>query len=428
MMNKIMNFCSRLMKNRKFLIVLSLVLSFVIWYGFKQYYNPTSTRNIKNVPISFDISNTAVASNNLEIITADAEDAEVVITGRTANIMKYSASDITLTPSLVDINKAGEYTVALNYTKSSILSDFDVVSISPKTVTIFVDSVATRTFDKIVPEANGITAPEGSGLIKETPYITDAGNSTFTVSGAQTKVDKIDKVVLRTDKNKEISATAQFEAKIVLLDKKGKEISKEGLDLSFEKANITVSISKTKEVNVNAVFNNAPEKLFCDYSLDVSKVTLIGDPKTLDSLQKADLVAIDYTTVSTENNEFECQFNLPAGVRVHDGPDKVKVTIDTSKVRYKTVKVDNLKVTNVNSSLGTVELNNAISVDVYGDRSDVAKVTAANLVVTVNLSELTKPGQYTVPATIKVGSGDFKTLWVSTYNKEFTAYITINQK
>lgn len=428
MMNKIMDFCSRLMKNRKFLIVLSLVLSFVIWYGFKQYYNPTSTRNIKNVPISFDISNTAVASNNLEIITADAEDVEVVITGRTANIMKYSAADITITPSLVDINKAGEYTVALNYTKSSILSDFDVVSITPKTVTIFVDSVATRTFDKIVPEANGITAPDGSGLIKETPYITDAGNSTLTVSGAQTKVDKIDKVVLRTDKNKEISATAQFEAEIVLLDKKGKEISKSGLDLSFEKANITVSISKTKEVNVNAVFNNAPEKLFCDYSLDVSKVTLIGDPKTLDSLQKADLVAIDYTLVSTENNEFECQFNLPAGVRVHDGPDKVKVTVDTSKVRYKTVKVDNLKVTNVNSSLGTVELNNAISVDVYGDRSDVAKVTAANLVVTVNLSELTKPGQYTVPATIKVDSGDFKTLWVSTYNKEFTAYITINQK
>ena len=427
MMNKITSFLNRLFKNRKFLLVFSLVLSFIIWYGFKQYYNPTSTREIKNVPISFDVSNTAIASNNLEIITQNADSVEVVVTGKTANIMKLTASDLTITPSLIDVTKAGEYNVALNYTKSSILSDFDVVSISPKTVEIFVDSVATRTFDKLVPEANGITASGTSGLIKETPYITDASNGTLTVSGAQTKVDKIDTVVLRTTESKEISETSQFEAKVILLDKKGKEISKEGLKLSFEKANITVSISKTKEVNVNTVFNNAPTKLFCDYSLDVSKVTLIGDPKTLDSMQKVDLMPIDYTQVTTDNNTFECQFNLPSGVRIHDGPDKVKVTVDTSTVRYKTLKIDNLQVTNVNSSLGEVELNNSISVDVYGNRSDVSKVTASNLTVSVNLSEFTKPGQYTVPATIKL-DGTYDTLWVSAFEKEFTAYITINQK
>jgi len=161
--------------------------------------------------------------------------------------------------------------------------------------------------------------------------------------------------------------------------------------------------------------------------LDVSKVTLIGDPKTLDSMQKVDLMPIDYTQVTTDNNTFECQFNLPSGVRIHDGPDKVKVTVDTSTVRYKTLKIDNLQVTNVNSSLGEVELNNSISVDVYGNRSDVSKVTASNLTVSVNLSEFTKPGQYTVPATIKL-DGTYDTLWVSAFEKEFTAYITINPK
>ncbi len=427
MMNKITSFLSRLGHSRKFWLVASLVLSFLIWYGFKQYYNPTSTRTLRDVPVSFDVSNTAVSTNNLEIITRSVDSVEVVITGKTANIMKVSAADLTITPSLKDISKPGEYTVALNYTKSSIFSDFDVVSINPRTVDILVDSVATRTFDKLVAEANGITAPASSGLIKEMPYITDGTNSTLTVSGAQSKVDKIHTVVLRTDESKEISATAQFEAKVVLLDKKGKEISTDGLDLSFEKANITVSISKTKEVNVNAVFNNAPVKLFCDYSMDVSKVTLIGDPKTLDSLQKIDLMPIDYSQVSTDNNVFECQFNLPAGVRVHDGPQKVKVTVDTSTVRYKTIKVNNLEVTNVNSTLGEIELNNALTVDVYGNRSDVSKVTASNLTVFVNLGEFTKPGQYTVPATIKL-DGTYDTLWVSTFNKEYTAYITIKQK
>ncbi len=423
-MNKVSSFFGRLFSNRKFLLILSLVLSFLIWYGFKQYYSPVTTRNIKNVPVSF-ISNTTIVSNDLQIISHNVDNVEIVVAGKTANVMKLSAADFTVTPSLSGINKAGEYTVALNYTRSSILSDFEVVSISPKTVKIFVDSVSTRTFDKITPEANGITAPATGGLIKETPRITDSAYGTLTVSGAQTKVDKIETVVLRTTENKEIKQTTQFEASVVLLDSKGKAISQEGLDLSFDKADITVPISKTKEVSVNAIFTNAPNKLFCDYSFDVSTVTLIGDPATLDAMSKVDLMPIDYSQVTKTNNVFECKFNLPAGVRVHEGPETVKVTLDTASVRSKTIKVSNLQVTNVNSSLGKVVLNNSVSVVIYGNKTDISKVTASNVTIVVNLGEYSKPGKYTVPATIKL-DGTYDSLWASTFEKEYTAYITIN--
>ena len=100
MMNKVASFFSRLFGNRKFLLVVSLLLSFLIWYSFKQYYNPVSTRTIKNVPISFSVSNTSIASNNLEIITHNIDSVDVVVTGKTANIMRLSASDISVAPSL----------------------------------------------------------------------------------------------------------------------------------------------------------------------------------------------------------------------------------------------------------------------------------------------------------------------------------------
>ncbi len=425
MMSKLSSFFGRLFSNKKFLLILSLVLSFLIWYGFKQYYNPVTTRNIKNVPISFSISNTSIASNDLQIISHNIDSVEIVVAGKTADVMKLSATDLTVTPSLSGISKAGEYTVALNYTRSSILSDFEVVSISPKTVKIFVDSVSTRTFDRITPEANGVTAPVEGGLIKETPRITDSAYGTLTVSGAQTKVDKIETVVLRTTENKEIKQTTQFEASVVLLDEKGKEISHDGLDLSFDKAEITVPVSKTKEVSINAIFTNAPSKLFCDYSFNVSTVTLIGDPKTIDSMSKVDLMPINYSLVTKTNNVFDCGFNLPAGVRIHEGPETVKVTLDTASVRSKTVKVSKIQVSNVNSSLGKVVLNNPVTVVVYGNRSDISKITAANLTVNVNLGEYSKPGKYTVPATIKL-DGTYDTVWATTFEKEYTAYITIN--
>ena len=419
-MSKFTKSFSELFKTKRFLIVLSVVLSFLIWYSLTIYYNPVSTRKIKDVPIMFDTSETAIAGMGLEIVSQNIDSVEVVITGKTANVQKITASDITITPSMSSITDAGEYEVALNYSKS-MLSDFDIVSIKPSTVTLTVDAVVSRDF-AVTAVANGATAKEG--LVCESPTITDSAYKTLTVSGARNIIEKIYSVTARADVNAELASTTEYEADIVLLDSEGNEVDKSGLELSFNKASITVSISKIKTVGINAVFENAPKSPPLNYNISVSTVSVIGDPKVIDLIDHIDLLPIDYGKITPSNKEFECSLNLPTGIRVHDGPDTVTVTFDTSGIRSNVLKVQNLTYTNFDESLGSVKLNSPLTVTVYGLRADITKLTSADLTLNVSLRGYDDTGSYTVPATVTVGDG-YESVWVSTYNKEYSAYITI---
>ncbi len=419
-MSKFTKKVSDLFKTKRVLLLVSLLLSFVIWYSLTTHYNPVSTRTIKNVPVVFDTSETAISGMGLEIVSHSIDSVEVVVTGRTANVQKVSASDITITPSVSSINAAGEYEVALNYTKA-MMSDFDIVSIKPNTITLSVDAVTSRDFT-VVAIASGATASEG--LICETPTVTDSAYRTLTVSGARSIIEKISKVNARADVNAELSETTEYDASIVLYDVDGNEIDKSGLALSFDKATITVPISKIKTVGVDVVFENGPFAPPLKYTLSSDTVTVIGAPSAVDAIESIDILPIDYGKITSDNKEFECKFNLPAGVRINDGIETVTVTFDFSNIRSRNIRVQQLEFSGLEPDLGSVKLNTPLTVTVYGLRDDINKITADDLNLNVSLSDYDSKGAYTVPATASVNP-EFKSVWVSTYNKDYKAYITI---
>ncbi len=419
-MNKFTKAFVDLFKTKRVLMLVSLLLSFLIWYSLTIYYNPVSTRTIKNVPIMFDTSETAIARMGLEIVSSDIDTVDVVITGKTANVQRATASDITVTPSVSSISAAGEYEVLLNYTKA-MFSDFDIVSIKPSTVRLSVDAVTSRSFS-VIATATGASAVEG--LIFETPTVTDSAYRTITVSGARSIIERISKVSATAEVNKALSETAEYAADIILLDADGNEIDKTGLNLSFDKTMITVPISKIKTLDIKATFKNAPVNVELGYVLDVAEVSVIGSPKVLDELESISLLPIDFGQITPENSEFKCKLDLPAGVRVNDGLETVTVKFNFSNIRSKNVKVSKLKYAGLDLALSTVRLNTPLTVTVYGTAGDINGLSANDLTLNLSLSNYDSAGSYTVPATVTV-DGMFKSVWVSTYNKNYSAYITI---
>ncbi len=418
-MNKFTKSLADLFKTKRVLVLLSLVLSFLIWYSLTVYYNPVSTRTIKDVPIMFDTSETAISGMGLEIVSYNIDSVDVVITGKTANVQRVTASDITVTPSMSSITAAGDYEVALNYTKA-MMSDFDVVSIKPNMVKLSVDSVVSRDYS-VIATASGATAAED--LICETPTVTDTAFRTLNVKGALSVVNRIDKVVARADVNATLSETTEYEAEIVLFDKDGKEIDKSGLTLSFDSTMVTVPISKVSTLPLHVVFTNAPSNPPLGYSIDVSTVEVIGEPKVIDELARIELLPIDYGTITPDNVKFECELNLPAGVRANDGREKVTVTFDFTGVKKAVKKVQNLNFTDFDSSLGAVK-NGSLQVTVYGISTELDSLKSEDLTLNVSLKDYTSKGSYTVPATVTVSS-KYKSVWVSTLDKTYRVTITI---
>lgn len=421
-MSKFSKIPSKILGSKRGLMIISLILSFIVWYAFTLNYNPISTRTLKSVPISFDTSDTAISKLGLDIVSHNIDSVDVVISGKTATVYNVKESDLVITPSLSSVNEAGTYELTLSCTKSNILSDFDVVSISPSKVKVTVDSIVTRTFN-VTPSAIGATAVDG--LVCESPTITDSQHKTISITGSKSKIDKIATVSATANINKQLSKTSEFEAGIILLDKNGKKIDSSDLDLGFDSAKITVSISKIKEVKINAVFENAPAKPSFGFTLSTDTVEVIGDPEIIDSLTSVDLLPIDYRQITKKNSSFDCGLDLPTGVRVYDELSSVNVKFDTNGMVLKTLKVSALNSTNLTSALSSVRLNSPVTVTVCGTKAQVGKISAENITLNVDLQSYSVSGDYTVTATVSIAP-EFDSVWAVVSDKDYNAYVTIS--
>ena len=421
-MKKLTKIPSYIMNNNKALMIFSLVLAFVIWFAFTMTYNPVSTTTIKNVPINFDTSNTAVDSLGLSVVDADIDSVSVTISGQTVVISSITAADIVVTPSLSSVTEAGTYEVKLIATPSKLLTDFEIVSVSPKKVKVSFDEVITKTFD-VVAEAEGCTASDG--LVAELPVMTEAATKVINVSGAKKDVERIESVVARAKVNKELSETASFDADIILLDKKGKEIDSSNMTLGFREANITVAVSMIKTLPVEVVFGSKPSGLDFNYTLSDSDITVIGKPDIVESMTKVTLEPIECGLITANNNVFEKAVSLPAGVRVYDNNQSVvTVTVKSDSFSTKTLKVSNVTFVGLKSGLKT-KVQSVQSIIVMGAKRDISKITAKDITLTVDVSGLDAVSGKQLPATVKLAD-TFTQSWVVTLDKDYLVTFTLS--
>ena len=420
-MKKLTKLPSYIINNNKALMVASLIAAFIVWFAMSQYYNPVNTRTIKDVPINFDISDTAVANLGLDVVHYDTDSVSVVISGKTADLSSVEASDIVITPTLSAVTEAGTYEITLVPSKTKLFSDFEIVSVTPQKINVTFDELITRTFD-VSAEAVGCTT--SGSLVPEVPVMTESATRTLNVSGAKTDVERIASVVARAQVNKELTETSTFDADIVLLDSDGNEIDSSFMNLGFRTANITVAVSMTKTLPIKPVFSNKPDAVDFRYSLSESKITVIGKPEIINEMTRVNLREIDCGLITAGNKTFDREFDLPSGVRVYDSSvSSVTVTLHTDSYISKTLRVTNVSFTGVDSSR-SARLKSGISITVMGSKKEIAALTAADLTLNVNLSGETAAGDYEKTATVTVSS-NFKTVWVVTLDKTYNVVVTL---
>lgn len=415
-MRKIKKLLSRLIQNDRVLMILSLLVSFAIWFSIAQSDNPYGTRTIIDVPV-----NTKLSGTELEIITDEKLTVDVVISGNVNSIAQVTAEDIIVSPVVGSDITAGSKSVRLAATKKSVFADFDIDRIEPTEMTLRFDKMQKVTKD-VTAKAKGASASAADGLVAEDAVLTDSAYAQITISGPQTELDKIDSVVAIAEVNAELSKTADFNAKVMLLDADGKQIDDKFITKSFTETKITVRVSKIKEVAVKPTFIGAPSKLPATVTPEQSTLTVIGEPAVIDALQFIELEAIDMGTV-TASGEVECKINTSASVRLY-GKDKdktsLKVSIKLSGCTQKTLTVTNFKAENVADGM-TAKLLTPVSITVIGPSAQIRSITAADITAVVNMSDHTTAGRYSVVATAQVSGYDG--VWV--VSKDYSAAVEL---
>ncbi len=409
--------------NKKFITILSVVLAFVFWFVITIVENPESERVINGVSVYLDTAGTIVEEQGLSMISdvTAIENVSVKISGRTSLVNSIKAEDLLVKPIFDGVNASGKYTLKLeatNNTNKSIV----VESVVPESIDVEFDYIDTINYDVQINVKNAVAA---KGLTLGAARFTNAEKMRLEVSGPRSIVSKISNVVAvaNGNKSKKLTATESYEATIRLYSSKNKEISPEGLTLSYDTVSVSLPVLKSKYVPIRCTYSNKP----ADYTpiasviinqKETSKIKIEGSPDIVDKTTFVELEAIDFLNVSRRNNVFTKKIVLPSGVSlVSNNADSVEVKLDTRHIRTKSFEVTTAVAIN-NKNNYKVKLSSPIVVKICGSKSVIKSLKSSNLSAVIDLDGKAL-GEQTIPVTIKSNIKD--NIWqFGTYDAKVT--------
>lgn len=416
----------KLLENKNFVFLLSLVLAIVLWIFINATAAPESENTISGIAVNIPIENSIAGELGLDIIS-ELETVSVKVMGPAYVVSALDAEDITVTANPSVVTEPGKFTLDLRATKKStnISNEYEIVSLSPSSVTVSFDYIDTKQFT-VIAKANGASAIEG--LSAEDAIVANPNNSVISVKGPRKELEKVSKIVAVADVNDVLNKTETFIANIALYDDKGTSLDKKNylvMDANnqpIDQIEITVPIFKEKEVPVKAQFINAPEEYVfspISHTLSDNSIIISGQPEMVDSITSISISPINFDSISNENYTFDTNIILPEGIKSTENIETIVVKINqVANYVNKTFDVSNISV--VGGATNVSLVRPIRNVKMVGPKSVMKNITASNLYAEVDITGK-QAGQHTV--VVRIYCKTSKAIWqVGSY----TANISIN--
>ena len=407
----------KLLYNRRFTIPFSIFLSFVFWILITVNQKPIIQRTFADMGVAVNMENTFAEENDMSIIGDISKQRFTVhVMGQNHIVTALTSADISLYASAAAVDSPGEYSLTVSAKQNN--GDFDVVSITPKTVKVSFDYMETRQFT-VNAIAEGAAA--ASGLISEPAVVSGIEGNAITITGPRTLINSIDSVNAKVNVNKTLSSSETFDADIVLLDSEKRVIDTENLELSAEKVKITVPISKKKTVPVKVDFSNVPngfDESSIKAKVNHSEITVIGTPEAVDKINEIPLSPIDITSINSNSSKFEVSAKFPEGVRIFESVDSFVVTLNLNNYAEKTITVSRIKYTGLAEGLQNSSTASIRNVKICGPASAINRLSSTSAYAEIDLTNK-KAGEHAVTA--KINFEGYNNVWaVGSYETSVT--------
>lgn len=391
-----------LFNNDKFVLVFSLFAALVIWLLVVVNVSEPTTRVIKGVKVNID--STVPSQFGLDVFGEKEFTVDVTVKGKKYQISPaaLSAEDIVITAQTNNVDSAGTRTLQL---KPEIPdgADYTITTLSQKNIEVYFDTAKTVQM-VIEPEV----VAKGFPIVDEgyTCGNINLSETSVTVTGPSTEINRIEKVVARLELKKSLSSNKSADAKIILLNDKDKSDFKH-ITMSIDKVILTIPVLQVKELETIVTFKNAPDNFIVtplEYSINPGKDLFNISVDDYDKTVDYSIGTIDFRMLSPSNRVFTF---LAEDVAAAEDSETVEyvVSVDMSGItqEYMTYSKDKFIINNPeNENYRVSGLNK--SVVVVGAEKDLESITDDDIKVEVDLSEIDiSQGQsITVPAVVSV--------------------------
>ena len=407
-----------LFDNKLFSLAVSLIGAIVIWLLVVINVSPQTTRVIKDVKVTID--ETIPSQFGLEVFGESEFTVDVTVTGKKYEISSanLSAEDIVVTAVTTNVDSPGFRTLQLKAEPISEGAAYTISSTSIKTVDVYFDTAKTvqLPIEAEIETGDFPVVEEGFSCGDIT-----LSESSVTISGPSTQVNRIEKVVAKCKLEASLSSNLTVEADVLPLDDLNKS-DFEYLTLSVDKVVMVVPVLKVKELNTIVTFKNIPDAYSTsplEYSISPKKAQFNVFVDVYDKTAEYSVGTIDFKSLSPSKNIFTFTGESTEVVEGTVGEFVVEVNMDGFSEEYMTVSSEAIEVNNPDDRLYKVSEFNQ-SVVIIGKEEDLKNITKDMIKVEVDLSQVEwKAGEtVTVPAIVSV---DKSTCWIyGSYTVEIT--------
>ena len=389
--------------DNRFLLVFSLLTAVVIWLVVAVVLAPEKTVTVKNVPVTIDYAKIE-QSFGLKSFGETQFTVDITITGKRYIVESDKiADDLVVTANTGYVNSVGTYTLHIDVSSNEARPLYDIDSYSLSEIDVYFDYPKEKEF-VIEPqiEFSDRIAPDGYYV---GDYIFPESN-TVKVTGPETQVNKIEKVVARAQASGMLRQSITVDANLAALTKDGETPKYITYNRQSEVVQVTVPVYKIATLPVECSFSGKPSDYVDNVPFDVtispSSAEFAVPEAKLSDMKSFEIASIDFTKLTEGTNTFTVAASEVTGGIVIDKALKFTVTVEVSGMKTLSVAAPKT-VSFINAPEGAkVELVslNFSDVTVVGPQASLDALGSAPLAMSADLSAVKeKSDVVSVPVT-----------------------------
>lgn len=386
-------------KNNLGLKVLAVLFAVFLWWLVVNIDDPIDS---KTFTVDVTVTNPEVITNagkSYQIIDS-TKNVAVTVKARRKVLDEIKKNNIIAT---ADLREMQDTSVPIRVSISGFEGEYEEVTANPRNIQVSVENTQKKTFP-ITTVATG-TPRDGYVVGSMT-----ASPKTVDISGPESSVAKISKVVAKVDVN-ELAADTNIQVQLVYYDAADNKIDQTLLTSNCDKNGVSVSVDvwKTKELPLKfdtSAIDPASGYVFTGIEVEPQVVEVAGNPETLRGLTELaiDKAALQKTEI-TVSEEVIVDINeyLPEGVSLVDADaGSVVVRIILEKAGTKSLRLPTGSITVLNASEELQLAYDVLEVELTfsGSSENLEKLTSEAIIASIDLENYSVEGTYTVPVKV----------------------------
>lgn len=389
--------------NNTGLKVVSIVFAFMLWLIVVNIDNPNIKKEFTNVQVELTNEDAITDKEKVCSVIDNSNIITITVRGPRNVVESLSASDFKATADLRELTDFEFVPIevqALRY-KDKLTS----VESRTKNVKVSIEELSVKQF-AIRASVTG-TPAEGYAVGNKT-----LSQNIVKINGPASIMSTINRVVAEVNVA-DMSSDINTPVSLTVYDGNDKAIDTSRLKLSVDSVNVNVEMLQTKEVPIRAGTSGTPAegyRVIGDVVCAPETVTIAAKDTVLSGINEIRIPdeAVDVTGLDKSFEKIiDISKYLDDNVTlISDAEFLVSVNIEQLEKKEIYYPVSSITIENLSDKYKTIYTNfDPLLLQIWGTQGKIQSLENTDVTVTVDLSSIENPGNYTVPVVVNLPEG-----------------------